>query len=120
VRLQDLQGHAGPDADLCRLLVELLDPVEPAETEHHLAVPRRTAANQPAVAPLRNDGYPSLHTQAQHLGDLDRVTRPNHEQRLTKEPTREVTLVAQLQPGIDEHVFVPDDAGQPFGKARHL
>ena len=64
------QGDSRTGRDLTGGRVGRAQLAQPAQAEHHLAVQRHAAADQPGVAALRDDGEPGAGAAGQDLRDL--------------------------------------------------
>jgi hypothetical protein len=85
-----LECHPRACRHLGRLPVNERKVAEPGEAEHHLAVQRHAAADQPGVPALRHDGRPGVAAQGEHRRDSGRVPGPHDGGRLPAEPPRPV------------------------------
>ena len=83
---------------------------EPGEAEHHLAVQRHAAADQPGVPALRNHGPAGFGAQRQHGRHLGRIPWSDDGQR----PALESPGPVHGEPGRGvalEHMPLADDGG---------
>src|SRR5207237_737445 len=93
-------------------LVELLDRREPARADDQFAVARRPAADHARVPSLRDDVRARGGALAEHGRDLVGARGADDQEGAAREPTRQVVLVARLQPGVGQDVLVADDGGK--------
>lgn len=114
VRLEALERHPRPDRHLRGGEIDRIELLQAGETQDHLAVARRPAADHARVAALRHDCDTGGRTRGKHAGNLVWIAGTDDEERLAREPAGEVVLVARLHLGIGEHVRGADDPRQPL------
>ena len=87
------QRDARARGDLPGAGVDRPEPGQPGQAQHHLAVQRHAASDQPGVTALRHDPQPGPGAPGQHGGDLRGVGRADHGRRGPPEPPRPVDRV---------------------------
>ena len=106
-----LQGDARAGRDLRRLPVNGRQAVQPGEAQHHLAVQRHPAADQPGVPALRHDGHPGGRAQGKHRRHFAGVPGPHDRRRAAAEPSGPVNGVPRGSvPG--QHMLRAHDAAK--------
>ena len=92
--------------------VDLADFVHPSHRDHHLAMVRGLAADQPGIATLRHQRDPVRAGELADRRDFRRRARPQHEGRAS---VKQVALLGDIGRDVGRvghRVFVTDDMAQ--------
>ena len=101
-----------PDVHLRRYRFDRIERGQAADLEDDLAAAWHTAAHEPGVAALGDDGFSMVAADADQLGNFRRGAWPDDGARATPKATGDVVLIGRARVGIREHVLASDDVRQ--------
>ena len=118
--LRDLQHHAGLAGHGVGRGVDVADLVQPPHRDHHLAVMRRLAADEPGIAALRHQRDSVFAGELADRGDFRGRARPQHQRRAAVKQVALLGDVGRDVGRIGHRIFVADDGAETrdqFGRA---